>query len=244
MEIFFAAQQVSIPEMLIYAVQFMVILLFSLSFHEAAHAFIAHKCGDDTARLMGRMTLNPIVHIDPVGTLLLPGIMILTNLMGTRLPFLLGWAKPVPVNPLNFREYHKGELLVSLAGPFSNLMLLAGGAFACRMLVMFLLPVEVLKEPEPLLAALQNPFFSFVFFFAVLNSVLFIFNLIPIPPLDGSHVLQLFLSREAAESYNRVMRPYGLFILIGLLWLGAFRILFQTMFGVVEWTIFKGVGIS
>ena len=231
MEIFFATQQISIPEIFLYMIQFMVILLFSLSFHESAHAFMAYKCGDDTARLMGRMTLNPIVHIDPIGTLLLPGIMIAMSLMGSS-PFLFGWAKPVPVNPLNFRDYRKGELLVSLAGPFSNLILVAGGALICRALLIIDFSGKMIG----------NPFFIFFIFFTSLNAILFLFNLIPIPPLDGSHVLKLFLSRSAAETYNRVIAPYGFLIIIGLIYFGVLGFLFSIVLSGIELVVFYGVG--
>ena len=246
MHIFWATQvpQVTSEEILILFPLFMVTFLFSLSFHEAAHAFMAHKCGDDTARLLGRMTLNPIVHIDPIGTLLLPGIAFLSSLAGGGV-FMIGWAKPVPVNPLNFNNYRKGEILVSLACTFSNLMLIAVGSLICRALVMYYLSEEtlirILDSESQVEMFRANPFFTFFFIFAFLNSILFIFNLIPIPPLDGSHVLEQFLSGQAAEAYNRVMRPYGLIILIALLWLGVFSILFSIMSYVVLCTIFVGI---
>jgi len=246
MNIFWATQvpQVTSEEILILFPLFMVTFLFACSVHEAAHAFMAHRCGDDTARLLGRMTLNPIVHIDPIGTLLLPGIAFISSLAGGSV-FMIGWAKPVPVNPLNFRNYRKGELLVSLAGPFSNLILIAVGSLICRALVMYYIPEEtvirILDSESRVEMFRINPFFTFFFIFAFLNSILFIFNLIPIPPLDGSHVLQQFLSGQAAEAYNRVMRPYGIFILLALLWIGAFGFLFSIMSFVVSWTIFVGI---
>jgi Zn-dependent protease len=228
----FAAQDRALADNLIYAVQFMVILLFSLSFHEAAHAFMAYKCGDDTARLMGRMTLNPIPHIDPIGTLLMPGLMIVTSITGTGIPFLIGWAKPVPVNPLRFRDYHKGEILVSLAGPFSNFILLVGGALVCRGILIASRHFE--------LGSGVSLVFLFFYYFASLNSVLFLFNLIPIPPLDGSHVLRIFLPARAAETYDRVIAPYGFFILILFASSPIFRWISSGAMIAMDWLISAG----
>lgn len=220
-------------QQLLDGIQLFVILLFSLSFHEAAHAFMAYKCGDDTARLLGRMTLNPVPHIDPIGTLLMPAIMIISSMTGAGIRFLIGWAKPVPVNPLNFRNYRKGEFFVSFAGPFSNLILVAGGALICRALLMAY-GFEIIHSNA-------NIFFNFFLMFTSLNLILFTFNLIPIHPLDGSHILKLFLSNKASEAYDRVIAPYGFFIIIGLVYLGVFRFIYEWVSIPVGWLISAGL---
>ena len=231
MDIIFLAQQSGLSiDTLISIAQFSVIFLFSLSFHEAAHAFMAYKCGDDTARLMGRMTLNPVPHIDPIGTLLMPALMLVSALTGANLRFLIGWAKPVPVNPLRFRNYNKGELLVSFAGPFSNLILLMAGALICRA-ILLIFGAEGIFE---------NPVFTFFLNLVSLNIVLFAFNLIPIHPLDGSHILRLFLKPKAAEAYDRVIVPYGFLILIGLMYMRVFDYIYSFMLIPVGFLIFAG----
>ena len=225
------------------AVQFFVILLFSLSFHEAAHAWMANKFGDDTARLMGRLTLNPIAHIDPIGTLLIPGVMLARTLFFPSayfLPMIIGWAKPVPVNPLRFRQFHKGEIMVSLAGPLSNFILVVFGAILCKVYLMVDPPAEV--AGNILVDALgQKPLFAFFFSFLSLNSVLFVFNLIPITPLDGSHVLKRYLSTRAAEAYDSVMAPYGFIILLIFVNTRVFGFLYMAALRPIIWLITYGV---
>jgi Zn-dependent protease len=211
-------------------VQLMIILLFSLSFHEAAHAWAAYRSGDDTARLLGRMTLNPIPHIDPVGTLLMPGLMIAMSVMGGSV-FLFGWAKPVPVNPLNFRDYRKGEMVTSLAGPFSNVILMTAGLLVCRLLVII----------DPSESMVQGPFFGFFMLFSSLNCLLFVFNLIPVPPLDGSHVLKLFLSPSSRVKYERSIAPFGILIILGLAYLGVIGLAWRFIFDLVTKAAFIGV---
>ncbi|MCX5888833.1 MAG: site-2 protease family protein [Deltaproteobacteria bacterium] len=147
-----------------------IVLLFSIIVHEVAHGYVALLNGDPTARIMGRITLNPGPHIDPVGSILIPGILLLTHA-----GLLFGWAKPVPVNPLNFRNYRWGEITVSAAGPLSNLALAVAFAFLLRL---DLGNVGVVKM---------------AYFGVIINIFLALFNLIPIPPLDGSHILAILL---------------------------------------------------
>ncbi len=147
------------------------ILLFSVSLHEAAHGWVAYKMGDPTPKYAGRISLNPIRHLDLMGSLIVPGFMLLLSLRtGVRVP-VFGWAKPVPINPHNFRNRSRGELLSALAGPLSNISLGVIGGLAAR-----LTPIDSLGFY--LAAALSLTNFS-----------LAVFNLIPIPPLDGSHIL-------------------------------------------------------
>ena len=185
-----------------------VVLLFSLSFHESAHAWMAWKLGDDTAKNLGRVSLNPIVHIDPIGTLLFPLIQIFTNVP------LLGWAKPTPYNPANFRRdvsMRKGHMLVAAAGPVSNFLL----ALIFTAILFVMIKLRVVDNPDDFLLHLMTLGIE-------LNVLLAVFNLIPIPPLDGSKVASFGLPGDLGERYDRIVGPYGFMILMLLLISGAF----------------------
>lgn len=173
-----------------------VILLFSVILHEVMHGYVALKFGDHTAREAGRLTLNPIPHIDLFGTILLPALLIFTGS-----PILFGWAKPVPVNPLNFSSIKKGELAVSAAGILANFGLAGAAAIAYHILNAFQVPTL---------------FLDLLRFTAMINLVLGIFNLFPIPPLDGSKVLMSQLPLQLARSFARI-EPYGILILLILM---------------------------
>ena len=162
--------------------------------------------GDHTAERAGRLTLNPIPHIDPIGTILIPGTLLLLNFLAPGSGgFLIGWAKPVPVNPLNFTDLRKGEILVSLAGVLSNFVLAL--AFA------------VLYHISN--AIMPNQLALTVFEFGVsINLVLAVFNLFPVPPLDGSKVLTALLPYEAARRFEQISFQYGFFIIIALMYFG------------------------
>lgn len=166
-------------------------VLFSITFHEVSHGYAAFRLGDPTARNAGRLTLNPISHIDPVGLLVL---------VVTR---MIGWAKPVPVDPRYFKNPRQDMMWVSLAGPASNLLLAVVFAVISRMVP----PIAQLSFLYPLAIMLQ--------FMIVINVGLAVFNLIPIPPLDGSHILQGLLPYEMARSYSKI-EPYGFIILLVL----------------------------
>jgi Zn-dependent protease len=161
-------------------------LIILLTFHEFGHAWTAMKCGDDTARLMGRVSLNPIVHIDPIGTVLLPLIMIFLPGAGR---FLIGWAKPVPVNPYNLRNPRRDDILVSMAGPAMNVVL--------AVVLVALARAGLLVHAEQ--------FTNLCVDMAALSLLLCFFNLIPIPPLDGSHVLRI-LTNMSWEAYANFAR--------------------------------------
>ena len=205
-----------------------VVFLFSLSFHESAHAWTSSRFGDDTGRLLGRITLNPIPHVDLLGTILLPLFGFISGVP------LFGWAKPVPVNPLLWREKTKANILTSAAGPISNLILLIVAFAIAKALLLggvlkpnyeggtfydILTPAN--RENTMLIAVAK--LISIAMF---LNLSLGIFNLIPVPPLDGSHVLESLLPHEMSKAYEQ-LRPFGFVILMALLYLGVF------------WTIFK-----
>ncbi|HWP43224.1 MAG TPA: site-2 protease family protein [Blastocatellia bacterium] len=201
-----------------------VVFLFSLSFHEAAHAWTSEKFGDDTGRLQGRITLNPLPHIDPLGTILFPLIGSLTGIP------LLGWAKPVQTNPLLWRDKTKANIWVSAAGPISNFILLSIAFIILKAMLTFGVAaygnnLYNLVVPMPDQPAFMEPFSKLISIMLWLNLALGIFNLIPIPPLDGSHVLESVLPYQMAQAYAQI-RPYGFLLLIGLLYLGVFSTIF------------------
>ncbi|MFH1942767.1 MAG: site-2 protease family protein [bacterium] len=206
--------------MMINALPQIVILLFSIVFHEVAHGRVALWRGDTTARDAGRLTLNPLPHIDIFGTILFPLFLIIT---GSSV--LFGWAKPVPVNPLRFREIKKDMALVGASGPVSNFLLAIVAGVFLRVTVKTFGPSHVLVQ---------------AFSFAVLiNLVLAFFNLIPIPPLDGSRIVMGFLPDDLAEQYSRLER-YGFIIIFALLFLGLFRLVLFPIVSVFYYLIIGG----
>lgn len=188
------------------------VLIFSIVVHEVAHAWVARTQGDDTAFMLGRITLNPLPHLDPLGSVLLPGIMALTG--GP----ILGWAKPVPVNPRNFRSYKRGDILVSLAGIASNLVL---AVLFTLLLAATLAAAAAFPDAMRLWAVLGAMFQAGIF----INFLLALFNLLPVPPLDGSHVMMHLLPVKLAVKYRELGR-YGMLILFALLFLGALSFVF------------------
>jgi Zn-dependent protease len=180
----------------------LLVLMFSVIIHEIAHGSMALRLGDQTAKLSGRLTLNPLKHLDPIGSIVLPIFLVITHS-----PFVVGWAKPVPINPYNFRDQKWGEAKVSLAGPAANFLI----AVFFGLLLRFL----------PLPQALVNPFAVIVIY----NLVLAIFNLIPIPPLDGSWIL-LSLIPDRFLRFKYALKQYGLYILIFLIVFSGFSWVF------------------
>ena len=172
-------------------------LLFALTVHELAHGWVAFRLGDPTAKMAGRLTMNPLKHLDPLGVL-------------AFVIMKIGWAKPVPVDPRYFRNPQKDMLLVALAGPGSNVLLAIASALLARVLVS--VPVLPLFVLQPLVGMLVASVW--------INIMLAVFNIIPIPPLDGSKVLMGVLPPEAARSFARI-EPFGFFILLALFYTGV-----------------------
>jgi Zn-dependent protease len=205
------------------------VFLFAITVHEAAHGWAALKLGDPTAYNLGRVSLNPIVHIDPIGTIVFPIMLIVM-----RAPILFGWAKPVPINPLNLRNPQRDNLLISAAGPLSN-MTVAFLAFFGLIILKSLSPNTFAEKG--VFFYLVTSIFSILYYTVFINIILAIFNLIPIPPLDGSGILMGLLSEEAAQKYDRI-RPYGFIIIILLLMTGILGRIFVLIKSILDFLIF------
>ncbi|HEY1986856.1 MAG TPA: site-2 protease family protein [Terracidiphilus sp.] len=202
------------PSSFVIAVFEFVLLIFSLSVHECAHAWMASRLGDQTARLQGRVTLNPMYHVDPFGTLLFPAIMIFGPLLsgGALGGFLFGWAKPTPVITRNFKNIVRDDTLTTLAGPVSNLLL----AFAAFVgLAAIILSQGHLPPTESMMTNVQA--LGLLCELAInVNLALFFFNLLPLPPLDGSRILRHFLPYNWLNAYDRMgILSFVLMIFLG-----------------------------
>jgi len=193
-----------------------VLVVLSITTHEAAHAWVADRLGDPTARKLGRVTLNPLPHIDPFMTVVLPGLLLLSGS-----PFLFGGARPVPVNLLFLRNRRRDWALVGAAGPISNILI----GILCAALLALFLKLGIFHPESKGVQVLALGIYA--------NALLAALNLIPIPPLDGSRVVMYFLRGEALRAYVQLER-FGILILLGLFWFSAgFRALLQTTIGVI-----------
>lgn len=197
-------QLLSLPQLI---AAWLLPVLFAITLHEVAHGWVANKLGDKTALLLGRVTLNPLKHIDPIGTVIVPIVLLILSKM-TGSIFIFGWAKPVPVNWNNFKNPKRDKVLVALAGPLSN--------FLMALFWALIMKIGILLQPQ------FNPLVALIFMGQagiLINLILMVLNLIPIPPLDGSRVVSSLLPPRAEDIYSRI-EPYGFFILLALLWTG------------------------
>ena len=209
------------PELIGQLVIYMVVLIFAISAHEAAHAWMSNKFGDDTARLLGRITLNPVAHTDPIGTLLIPiAGFVLGHIGGAAASIpLIGWGKPTPVNPLRWRRKDLANVMVSAAGIMANLTI------AIITLTIFKV-LQYTGAGAAIPESLVKPVEMFLFYSLFMNVSLAIFNLLPFPPLDGSKILETFLP-SSFQPILRMMEQYGFMILMALMYMGFFSAIFS-----------------
>ncbi len=201
-------------------------VLFAITVHEVAHGWAASKLGDKTAQMLGRLTLNPLKHIDPIGTLLVPAVLLVLG------GFVFGWAKAVPVNDRNFRNPRRDMAWVAMAGPASNFIMAILWA--------------IIGKLGLILQATNPDIGQFLLYSGIagvsINLILFVLNLLPVPPLDGSHVLSAFLPKLWAWHYNRIA-PYGFVILLVLLVMGFLTPILIGPFTFFQHLIYDLVGI-
>jgi Zn-dependent protease len=199
------------------------VALFAITIHEASHGWAAAKMGDPTAESMGRVSLNPAAHIDLIGTILLPLILVIFHQP------VFGWAKPVPVNPYNLRHPRRDNLWISLAGPGANLL----AAGAALVLFLVLKNITLGLTGSAFLIKIVSGVGLILFLALEINISLAVFNLIPVPPLDGSGILSGLLSDEAAAAYDR-LRPYGIIIIVVLVYTNVLNLLFAPIQRLLE----------
>ena len=210
----------------------MVVLLFSISAHEAGHAWMSNKFGDDTARLLGRITLNPLAHTDPIGTLLIPIASFIFSHLGASIA-LIGWGKPTPVNPLRWRNKDMANVMVSIAGILANLLI----AIITFVIFKVLLLSGVLMQMSE---SLQEPVIILLRFLLTMNISLAVFNLLPFPPLDGSKILETFLP-ASMQPVLEILERYGFIILMLLIYVGFFDAIIQPILRIVYSLLLMGV---
>lgn len=210
---------------------YVIVLLFAVSAHEAAHAWMSYRFGDDTAYLLGRVTLNPASHTDPIGTLLIPVISFIAASAGVTIP-LIGWGKPTPVNPMRWRNKDVANIMVSLAGIIVNAMLaitafvvlkamLATGVISAPFLIGIITERPIAGAP-----AYLEPVTLFLNYMLIMNASFAVFNLLPFPPLDGSKVLYSLLPSSMGPMLD-VLEQYGFILLMAAVYFGLFRAIFR-----------------
>ncbi len=211
---------IDIANLISHLVVYMVVLLLAISAHEAGHAWMSHKFGDDTAYMLGRVTLNPVKHTDPIGTLLIPILSFVFSAVGGSLGAipLIGWGIPTPVNPRNWTNYKLANVMVSIAGVLANLILMLIGIVAAKIMMMqgFTIGDFFGQSTNPVAILVGN--------MMILNLSLFVFNLLPFPPLDGSKILSTFLPASFEPILN-LLEQFGFLILMALIYIGVFRLI-------------------
>jgi Zn-dependent protease len=210
---------------------YMVALIFSLSVHESAHAWMSNQFGDDLARLQGRISLNPTSHVDPIGTLLFPAIAFFTHAP------LIGWAKPTPVNPLKWRNKRVANFWVSAAGAISNFIIAIIAGIGIRALYTFQITDGLRMKPGS--STIATGAFELLVTFFILNVSLGVFNLLPIPPLDGSKVLQSILP-ESFESGFEALEKFGFILLFIAVFTGVLGVIFNVVMPIAISLVFIG----
>ena len=211
----------------------MVVLLLAISAHEAAHAWMSDRFGDDTARMLGRVTLNPVMHIDPIGTLLIPIAGFIFGHMGglaASIP-LIGWGKPTPVNPLRWRNKDIANVMVSIAGILANLTL----AILALVLIKIAQYTHLLGEGAAL-ASISEAIWAFLITALIVNASLAVFNLIPIPPLDGSKILYTILPVTMHPTLE-VLERFGFIILLVVMQTGILNVIFRPVMSVIGFLV-------
>ncbi len=225
--------EIDIANLVSHLVIFMVVLLLAISAHEAAHAWMSHKFGDDTAYMLGRVTLNPVSHTDPIGTLLIPILAFVFGAIGGGLGSipLIGWGKPTPVNPRKWTNYKTANVMVSIAGILANFLLaIIGFVIFKTLLETGLINASNIATGiiQPIAILLQN--------LILLNISLAIFNLMPFPPLDGSKILSTFLP-ESFQPVLDLLEQFGFIILLLLVYMGFFRMIISPVARFVEYLL-------
>ncbi len=224
---------IDIVNLLSHLIIYMVVLLLAISAHEAGHAWMSHKYGDDTAYMLGRVTLNPVAHTDPIGTLLIPIISFVLGSVGGALGSipLIGWGKPTPVNPRNWTKYKQANVMVSIAGIGANLII----AITSFLVFKSLLEFGVINA-ENIESGVLKPILIFFQYMIMLNISLAIFNLLPFPPLDGSKVLSTFLP-ESFQPIFQLLEQYGFLILMLLIYMGVIGLVMRPVFTFVNYML-------
>jgi Zn-dependent protease len=226
--------EMDIANLVSHLVIFMVVLLLAISIHEAGHAWMSHKFGDDTAFMLGRVTLNPVVHTDPIGTLFIPILAFILGAIGgaaASVP-LIGWGKPTPVNPSNWDRYKLANVMVSIAGIGANLILATIG------FVIFKTLLETGSiNASNVTSGLIQPLVIFLNYLIMLNVSLAVFNLLPFPPLDGSKVLSTFLP-DSFQPVFQLLEQFGFLILLLLVYMGIIGLIIRPFYILVQYLLF------
>ena len=224
---------INLIELVSNLVIYMVVLLLAISAHEAGHAWMSHKYGDDTAYLLGRVTLNPVAHTDPIGTLLLPIISFIFGAVGGALATvpLIGWGKPTPVNPRNWTKYKQANVMVSIAGILANVIIATVSFFIFKGLIEY-----GVFNNQSFVEGFGKIIITFFKYMIFLNVSLAIFNLLPFPPLDGSKVLATFLPASFQPFFD-MMEQFGFLILMALIYFGVISVIMIPVFAVVNYLL-------